>query len=280
MSAIRIYLVIFIYLVFSLICSAQRLNSKGQKMVSEIEVSQIVDQIKYINKYVFLYDDNDHLCSFDKFYGSYILEQKRWRAPMGLSLSYKYENGILKKMYLDGDNKQCEYVYDLDNDGKLIRTTEYTYLESGQVFKYVRDYSYVYDVNINDYILSKLEDSWYRKAPGSNVFEEYSSRGTNEFIYHDGLLIASYRVKRPKCIKGIKNDTNIGFCWLKEGTPVIELDDTEWVKTWTDYIPQRVETNPCVLDYQFDSKGNIVKIVEIYKKEDRIIFEVNIKYVE
>ena len=55
---------------------------------------------------------------------------------------------------------------------------------------------------------------------------------------------------------------------------------TERGKTRTNYFPQFADFMPLYYDYQFDSRGNIMKIVRRNKETDKITFEVNIKYVE
>ena len=273
MKKIFVILTILVSSVFSLY--SQRVNERGLKCVSEIEMSgrQTSNQ-----RYVFEYFDDLKLKSMSVYHGDKLYH------------TFTMNNGVLTRKSYDYTDSDCEWVYDMDVYGNVTRITMTCLGSDGSGFK--TEHTYTYAQSERHPWRNVIEDNEIEFARLSRA--EPLRRNNNDNIrkteYRDGIIYdVTFREYYPedyvnifdRCAKrfnfNVKNDTNIDFwqLWFPRTTNETIVALTEWLCLRPDYLMD-FEGDYINYYYEYDNKGNLIRIVE--KHGDCIMKEVNIKY--
>ncbi len=274
MKKMFVILTILVSSVFSLY--AQRVNERGLKCVSEFEMSgrQASNQ-----RYVFEYFDDLKLKSMSVYYGDKLYH------------TFTMNNGVLTRKSYYSPDSNCEWVYDMDVYGNVARITMTCLGPDGSGFK--TEHTYTYAQSERHPWRNVIEDNEIEFARLSRV--EPFTRNNNDwnlkFDYRDGIIwevTYNYRHSDSDNDKSfgyaakrfnfnVKNDTNIDFwqLWstMTSNETIVAL--TEWLSLRPDYLMD-FEGGYINYYYEYDNKGNLIRIVE--KQGDCIMIEVNIKY--
>lgn len=261
---------------FSLQLFAQRVNERGLKCVSEFEMSgrQASNQ-----RYVFEYFDDLKLKSMSVYYGDKLYH------------TFTMNNGVLTRKSYYSPDSDCEWVYDMDVYGNVARITMTCLGPDGSGFK--TEHTYTYAQSERHPWRNVIEDNEIEFARLSRVepFKRNNNDNIRKFDYRDGIIwdvTYNYRHSDSDNDKSfgyaakrfnfnVKNDTNIDFwqLWFPRTTNETIVALTEWLCLRPDYLMD-FEGGYINYYYEYDNKGNLIRIVE--KQGDCIMIEVNIKY--
>ena len=273
MKKIFVILTILVSSVFSLY--SQRVNERGLKCVSEIEMSgrQTSNQ-----RYIFEYFDDLKLKSMSVYHGDKLYH------------TFTMNNGVLTRKSYDYTDSDCEWVYDMDVYGNVTRITMTCLGSDGRGFK--TEHTYTYAQSERHPWRNVIEDNEieFARLSRAEPFRRNNNNNTRKFEYRDGIIYdVTFREDYPedyvnifdRCANrfnfNVKNDTNIDFwqLWSTRTTNETIVALTEWLCLRPDYLMD-FEGDYINYYYEYDNKGNLIRIVE--KHGDCIMKEVNIKY--
>ena len=273
MKKIFVILTILVSSVFSLY--SQRVNERGLKCVSEIEMAgrQTSSQ-----RYIFEYFDDVKLKSMSVYHGDKLYH------------TFTMNNGVLTRKSYDYTDSDCEWVYDMDVYGNVTRITMTCLGSDGRGFK--TEHTYTYAQSERHPWRNVIEDNEieFARLSRAEPFRRNNNNNTRKFEYRDGIIYdVTFREDYPedyvnifdRCANrfnfNVKNDTNIDFwqLWSTRTTNETIVALTEWLCLRPDYLMD-FEGDYINYYYEYDNKGNLIRIVE--KHGDCIMKEVNIKY--
>ena len=274
MKRIFVILVILVSSVFSLY--SQRVNERGFKCVSEFEMSgrQASNQ-----RYVFEYFDDLKLKSMSVYYGDKLYH------------TFTMNNGVLTRKSYYSPDSDCEWVYDMDVYGNVARITMTCLGTDGSGFK--TEHTYTYAQSERHPWRNVIEDNEieFARLSRTKPFRRNNNDDIRKFEYRDGIIwevTYNYRHSDSDNDKSfgyaaktfnfnVKNDTNIDFwqLWFPRTSNETIVALTEWLSLRPDYLMD-FEGDYINYYYEYDNKGNLIRIVE--KQGDYIMIEVNIKY--
>ena len=274
MEKIFVILTILVSSVFSLY--SQRVNERGLKCVSEIEMAgrQTSNQ-----RYVFEYFDDLKLKSMSVYYGDKLYH------------TFTMNNGVLTRKSYDSPDSDCEWVYDMDVYGNVARITMTCLGSDGSGFK--TEHTYTYAQSERHPWRNVIEDNEieFARLSRAEPFRRNNNDDIRKFDYRDGIIwdvTYNYRHSDSDNDKSfgyaakrfnfnVKNDTNIDFwqLWstMTSNETIVAL--TEWLCLRPDYLMD-FEGGYINYYYEYDNKGNLIRIVE--KHGNYIMKEINIKY--
>ena len=274
MKKIFVILTILVSSVFSLY--SQRVNERGLKCVSEIEMSgrQTSNQ-----RYIFEYFDDLKLKSMSVYHGDKLYH------------TFTMNNGVLTRKSYDYTDSDCEWVYDMDVYGNVTRITMTYIATDGSGFKTEHTYTYAQsERNPWRHVIEDNEIEFVRLSQ-TESFRRNNNDFVRKFEYRNGIIWdVTYREKHPNAYTNkkfnsvaqrfnfsIKNDTNIDFrqLWFPMTTNITHIALTEWLCLRPDYLMD-FEGNYIKYYYEYDNKGNLIKIVE--KHGNYIMKDININY--
>lgn len=259
----------------TVLCSfAQRVNERGLKCVSEIEMSgrQTSNQ-----RYVFEYFDDLKLKSMYVYYGDKLYH------------TFTMNNGVLTRK--DYDSFDCEWVYDMDVYGNIARITMTSIGSDGSGYK--TEHTYTYAQSKRNPWRHVVEDNTieFARLSRTKPFRRNNNDDVHKFEYRDGIMQdvtfreifpKEYTEERFNRLKAkynfsVKNDTNIDFWQLWEpktsnGT-IVAL--TEWLCLRPDYLMNDVGSH---YEYEYDNDGNLIKITDRSWDMKYVYKEIKIKY--
>lgn len=268
-------LVILVSSVFSLY--SQRVNERGLKCVREFEVSGRGSYNGF--RYVFEYFDD--------------LKLKSMSVYVENTLKHKFtmNNGVLTRKSYDYTDSDCEWVYDMDVYGNVARITMTCLGTDGSGFK--TEHTYTYAQSERHPWRNVIEDNEieFARLSRTKPFRRNNNDDIRKFEYRDGIIwevTYNYRHSDSDNDKSfgyaaktfnfnVKNDTNIDFwqLWFPRTSNETIVALTEWLSLRPDYLMD-FEGDYINYYYEYDNKGNLIRIVE--KQGDYIMIEVNIKY--
>ena len=275
MKKIFVILTILVSSVFSLY--SQRVNERGLKCVSEIEMSgrQTSNQ-----RYVFEYFDDLKLKSMSVYHGDKLYH------------TFTMNNGVLTRKSYDSSDSDCEWVYDMDVYGNVARITMTCIGSDGRGFK--TEHTYTYAQSERHPWRNVIEDNEieFARLSRAEPFRRNNNNNTRKFEYRDGIIYdVTFREDYPedyvnifdRCANrfnfNVKNDTNIDFwqLWSTRTTNETIVALTEWLCLRPDYLMDW-KKGYFEYVYEYDTIGNLIKIT--YKSTDTncIYKEVKIKY--
>ena len=275
MKRIFVILVILVSSVFSLY--SQRVNERGLKCVREFEVSGRGSYNGF--RYVFEYFDD--------------LKLKSMSVYVENTLKHKFtmNNGVLTRKSYDYTDSDCEWVYDMDVYGNVARITMTCLGTDGSGFK--TEHTYTYAQSERHPWRNVIEDNEieFARLSRAEPFSRNNNDWNRKFDYRDGIIwevTYNYRHSDSDNDKSfgyaaktfnfnVKNDTNIDFwqLWFPRTSNETIVALTEWLSLRPDYLMD-FEGDYINYYYEYDNKGNLIRIVE--KQGDYIMIEVNIKY--
>lgn len=275
MKRIFVILVILVSSVFSLY--SQRVNERGLKCVREFEVSGRGSYNGF--RYVFEYFDD--------------LKLKSMSVYVENTLKHKFtmNNGVLTRKSYDYTDSDCEWVYDMDVYGNVARITMTCLGTDGSGFK--TEHTYTYAQSERHPWRNVIEDNEieFARLSRTKPFRRNNNDDIRKFEYRDGIIwevTYNYRHSDSDNDKSfgyaaktfnfnVKNDTNIDFwqLWFPRTSNETIVALTEWLSLRPDYLMD-FEGDYINYYYEYDNKGNLIRIVE--KQGDYIMIEVNIKY--
>ena len=273
MKKIFVILTILVSSVFSLY--SQRVNERGLKCVSEIEMSgrQTSNQ-----RYIFEYFDDLKLKSMSVYHGDKLYH------------TFTMNNGVLTRKSYYSPDSDCEWVYDMDVYGNVARITMTCLGSNGRGYK--TEHTYTYAQSERNPWRNVIEDNEieFARLSRAEPFRRNNNDWNRKFEYRDGIIYdVTFREDYPedyvnifdRCANrfnfNVKNDTNIDFwqLWSTRTTNETIVALTEWLCLRPDYLMD-FEGDYINYYYEYDNKGNLIRIVE--KHGDCIMKEVNIKY--
>ena len=274
MKKIFVILTILVSSVFSLY--SQRVNERGLKCVSEIEMSgrQTSNQ-----RYIFEYFDDLKLKSMSVYHGDKLYH------------TFTMNNGVLTRKSYDYTDSDCEWVYDMDVYGNVTRITMTCLGSNGRGYK--TEHTYTYAQSERHPWRNVIEDNEieFARLSRTKPFRRNNNDNIRKFEYRDGIIWeVTHREQFPNVYTdkrfnsvaqrfnfNVKNDTNIDFwqLWFPSTTNETIVALTEWLSLRPDYLMD-FEGGYINYYYEYDNKGNLIRIVE--KHGDCIMKEVNIKY--
>lgn len=275
MKRIIVILAILVSSVFSLY--SQRVNERGLKCVREFEVSGRGSYNGF--RYVFEYFDD--------------LKLKSMSVYVENTLKHKFtmNNGVLTRKSYDYTESDCEWVYDMDVYGNVARITM-TWIDSdGSGLK--DEHTYTYAQSERNPWRNVVEDNEieFARLSRTKPFRRNNNDDIRKFEYRDGIIWEvthrelfpneytdkSFNSVAQRFNFNVKNDTNIDFwqLWFSRTSNETIIALTEWLSLRPDYLMD-FEGDYINYYYEYDNKGNLIRIVE--KQGDCIMIEVNIKY--
>lgn len=275
MKKIFVILTILVSSVFSLY--SQRVNERGLKCVSEIEMSgrQTSNQ-----RYVFEYFDDLKLKSMSVYHGDKLYH------------TFTMNNGVLTRKSYESPDSDCEWVYEMDVYGNVARITMTCIGSDGRGFK--TEHTYTYAQSERHPWRNVIEDNEieFARLSRAEPFRRNNNNNTRKFEYRDGIIYdVTFREDYPedyvnifdRCANrfnfNVKNDTNIDFwqLWSTRTTNETIVALTEWLCLRPDYLMDW-KKGYFEYVYEYDTIGNLIKIT--YKSTDTncIYKEVKIKY--
>ena len=274
MKKIFVILTILVSSVFSLY--SQRVNERGLKCVSKIEMSgrQTSNQ-----RYVFEYFDDLKLKSMSVYYGDKLYH------------TFTMNNGVLTRKSYYSPDSDCEWVYDMDVYGNVARITMTCLGPDGSGFK--TEHTYTYAQSERHPWRNVIEDNEieFARLSRAEPFTRNNNDWNRKFDYRDGIIwevTYNYRHSDSDNDKSfgyaakrfnfnVKNDTNIDFwqLWSTMTSDITIVALTEWLCLRPDYLMD-FEGGYINYYYEYDNKGNLIKIVE--KHGNYIMKDINIKY--
>lgn len=274
MKKIFVILTILVSSVFSLY--SQRVNERGLKCVSKIEMSgrQTSNQ-----RYVFEYFDDLKLKSMSVYYGDKLYH------------TFTMNNGVLTRKSYYSPDSDCEWVYDMDVYGNVARITMTCLGPDGSGFK--TEHTYTYAQSERHPWRNVIEDNEieFARLSRAEPFTRNNNDWNRKFDYRDGIIwevTYNYRHSDSDNDKSfgyaakrfnfnVKNDTNIDFwqLWSTMTSNITIVALTEWLCLRPDYLMD-FEGGYINYYYEYDNKGNLIRIVE--KHGNYIMKEINIKY--
>ena len=275
MKRIFVILVILVSSVFSLY--SQRVNERGLKCVREFEVSGRGSYNGF--RYVFEYFDD--------------LKLKSMSVYVENTLKHKFtmNNGVLTRKSYYSPDSDCEWIYDMDVYGNVARITMTCLGSDGSGFK--TEHTYTYAQSERHPWRNVIEDNEieFARLSRTKPFRRNNNDDIRKFEYRDGIIwevTYNYRHSDSDNDKSfgyaaktfnfnVKNDTNIDFwqLWFPRTSNETIVALTEWLSLRPDYLMD-FEGDYINYYYEYDNKGNLIRIVE--KQGDYIMIEVNIKY--
>ena len=275
MKRIFVILVILVSSVFSLY--SQRVNERGLKCVREFEVSGRGSYNGF--RYVFEYFDDLKLKSMSVY------------VENTLKNKFTMNNGVLTRKSYYSPDSDCEWVYDMDVYGNVARITMTCLGTDGSGFK--TEHTYTYAQSERHPWRNVIEDNEieFARLSRTKPFRRNNNDDIRKFEYRDGIIwevTYNYRHSDSDNDKSfgyaaktfnfnVKNDTNIDFwqLWFPRTSNETIVALTEWLSLRPDYLMD-FEGDYINYYYEYDNKGNLIRIVE--KQGDYIMIEVNIKY--
>ena len=202
------------FMLFTVFCSfAQRVNERGLKCVSEVEMSgrQASNQ-----RYVFEYFDDLRLKSMSVYYGN-VLRHK-----------FTLNNGVLTRKSYDYTDSDCEWAYEMDVYGNIARITMTCIGSDGSGYK--TEHTYTYAQSERHPWRNVIEDNTieFSRLSRAKPFRRNNNDWNLKFDYRDGIIwdvTYNYRHSDSDNDKSfgyaakrfnfnVKNDTNIDFWQL------------------------------------------------------------------
>ena len=272
----RKFLLAILFYIFAFCSFAQRVNERGLKCVSEFEMSgrQASNQ-----RYVFEYFDDLKLKSMSVYYGDKLYH------------TFTMNNGVLTRKSYESPDSDCEWVYEMDVYGNVARITMTCIGSDGRGFK--TEHTYTYAQSERHPWRNVIEDNEieFARLSRAEPFRRNNNDWNLKFDYRDGIIWKiihreqfpnEYTDKRFNSVAqrfnfNVKNDTNIDFwqLWFPRTSNETIVALTEWLSLRPDYLMD-FEGDYINYYYEYDNKGNLIRIVE--KQGDYIMIEVNIKY--
>ena len=276
MKKIFVILTILVSSVFSLY--SQRVNERGLKCVSEIEMSgrQTSNQ-----RYVFEYFDDLKLKSMSVYYGDKLYH------------TFTMNNGVLTRKSYESPDSDCEWVYDMDVYGNVARITMTCLGSDGSGFK--TEHTYTYAQSERNPWRHVIEDNAieFARLSRTKPFRRNNNDNIRKFEYRDGIIWdVTYRERFPNEYTdkifnnlkrrynfNVKNDTNIDFwqLWSTRTSNVTIVALTEWLCLRPDYLMDWKD-GYFEYVYEYDTIGNLIKITDKSTDTNCIDKEVKIKY--
>ena len=276
MKKIFVILTILVSSVFSLY--SQRVNERGLKCVSEIEMSgrQTSNQ-----RYVFEYFDDLKLKSMSVYYGDKLYH------------TFTMNNGVLTRKSYESPDSDCEWVYDMDVYGNVTRITMTCLGSDGSGFK--TEHTYTYAQSERHPWRNVVEDNEieFSRLSRAEPFRRNNNDWNLKFEYRDGIIWdVTYRERFPNEYTdkifnnlkrrynfNVKNDTNIDFwqLWSTRTSNVTIVALTEWLSLRPDYLMDWKD-GYFEYVYEYDTIGNLIKITDKSTDTNCIDKEVKIKY--
>ena len=276
MEKIFVILTILVSSVFSLY--SQRVNERGLKCVSEIEMAgrQTSNQ-----RYVFEYFDDLKLKSMSVYYGDKLYH------------TFTMNNGVLTRKSYDSPDSDCEWVYDMDVYGNVARITMTCLGSDGSGFK--TEHTYTYAQSERHPWRHVIEDNEieFARLSRAEPFRRNNNDNIRKFEYRDGIIWdVTYREQFPNEYTdkrfnsvaqlfnfNVKNDTNIDFwqLWstMTSNETIVAL--TEWLCLRPDYLMDWKD-GYFEYVYEYDTIGNLIKITDKRTDTNCIDKEIKIKY--
>ena len=263
----------------TVLCSfAQRVNERGLKCVSEIEMAgrQTSNQ-----RYVFEYFDDLRLKSMSVYYGN-VLRHK-----------FTMNNGVLTRKSYESPDSDCEWVYDMDVYGNVARITMTCLGSNGRGYKTEHTYTYAQSERHPWRNVVEDREIEFARLSRAEPFVRNNNDDIRKFEYRDGIIwdvTYNYRHSDSDNDKSfgyaakrfnfnVKNDTNIDFwqLWSTRTSNETIVALTEWLSLRPDYLMDWKD-GYFEYVYEYDTIGNLIKIT--YKSTDTncIYKEVKIKY--
>ena len=276
MKKIFVILTILVSSVFSLY--SQRVNERGLKCVSEIEMAgrQTSNQ-----RYVFEYFDDLKLKSMSVYYGDKLYH------------TFTMNNGVLTRKSYDSPDSDCEWVYDMDVYGNVTRITMTCLGSDGSGFK--TEHTYTYAQSERHPWRHVIEDNEieFARLSRAEPFRRNNNDNIRKFEYRDGIIWdVTYREQFPNEYTdkrfnsvaqlfnfNVKNDTNIDFwqLWstMTSNETIVAL--TEWLCLRPDYLMDWKD-GYFEYVYEYDNDGNLIKITDRSWDMKYVYKEIKIKY--
>ncbi len=264
-------------MLFTVFCSfAQRVNERGLKCVSEVEMSgrQASNQ-----RYVFEYFDDLRLKSMSVYYGN-VLRHK-----------FTLNNGVLTRKSYDYTDSDCEWAYEMDVYGNIARITMTCIGSDGSGYK--TEHTYTYAQSERHPWRNVIEDNTieFSRLSRAKPFRRNNNDWNLKFDYRDGIIwdvTYNYRHSDSDNDKSfgyaakrfnfnVKNDTNIDFwqLWATRTTNETIVALTEWLCLRPDFLMNDVGSH---YEYEYDNDGNLIKITDRSWDMKYVYKEIKIKY--
>ena len=271
----RKFLLAILFYIFAFCSFAQRVNERGLKCVSEVEMSgrQTSNQ-----RYVFEYFDDLKLKSMSVYYGDKLYH------------TFTMNNGVLTRKSYYSPDSDCEWVYDMDVYGNVARITMTCLGSDGSGFKTEHTYTYAQSERHPWRNVVEDREIEFARLSRAEPFVRNNNDDIRKFEYRDGIIYdVTFREDYPedyvnifdRCAKrfnfNVKNDTNIDFwqLWTTRTANITFIALTEWLSLRPDYLMNDVGYH---YEYEYDNDGNLIKITDRSWDMKYVYKEVKIKY--
>ena len=251
---------------FSLQLFAQRVNSYGQKVISEILIVHEYEGEELRNntkKYVYTYSDDLKLKGLMYYYSGFDAREGRIVKDK-LQEEFMFKDNTLTRKSHVYEYSDMKWEYDFDLYDNIAKITEYSYGSDGSVAKTEYNYTYEYSKEHNWWqMVGSGWTEWY-KPKNSKCFYKQELAPYWEYCYIDGIRYnkgvsqRGMEYSREDFNFNIKNDTNIDLYRIIDREEIfIGIEATEWLRSRNEYLINEKYGSP--YEYIYDN-DNLIKI--------------------
>lgn len=240
---------------FFTVCSfAQRVNSYGQKVVSEILIKTLEKDgsVNTAHKYVYTYTDDLKLKGIKYYWGNELKEE------------FILNNDILTRKQYDDLYSDVKWEYDFDIYGNIAKATEYSYGSDGSITKYEYNYTYEYSEEHKWWqLVGSGWTEWYKPKNSKCFYKQelaphYEYQYIDDICYEKGISQRDIKNREKFFNFNAKNDTNIDIYRIIDRYAIfIGTRATEWERCRHEYLPKDFYGTPYEYKYY---NGNLVEI--------------------
>lgn len=273
------HLIISLFCIFfSLQLFAQRVNSYGQKVISEILIVHKYEGEELRNntcKYVYTYTDDLKLKGFKYYYSGFDGREGRI-VKDNLEEEFIFKDNALTRKSHDYNYSDMKWEYDFDIHDNIAKITEYRYGSDGSISKCEYNYTYEYSKEHNWWqMVGSGWTEWY-KPKNSKCFYKQELAPYYEYCYIDGIRYdkgvtqRGIESVREEFNLDVKNDTNIDlYKIIRRHDYFVGIEATEWNRGRNEYLDKGLPWSP----YEYVYNNN--NLVEIHYGKNTHIY---IKY--
>lgn len=237
---------------------AQRVNSYGQKVISEILIIHEYEGEELRNntkKYVYTYSDDLKLKGLKYYYSGFDAREGRIVKDKLQEEFILKDNTLTRKSHVY-EYSDMKWEYDFDLYGNIAKITTYSYGSDGSVAKYEYNYTYEYSKEHNWWQMAGSGWTEWYKPKNSKCFYKQELAPYWEYCYIDGIRYdkdtyfkdgvkyfkdevpqTNIEYRREFFDFDIKNDTNIDLYRIVDRNDIfIGIEATEWNRSRNEYL--------------------------------------------
>lgn len=262
-------LVILLLSAVALQCFGQKLNCRGEKVVSNLEIEKT-------DKFGAVYEKRSIKFEYDLDFNLKSLSMRTENRTSVNSATIKLSNGVLKWIRTDDFKRNYRL------DGRIITALNDLYLpdSEGRIADIRDNFTY------KNGLLTEITRKWYGKYLGDDEFFPFTDTDHLFIEYIDGNPYSISKkltdgTRREGYYANYVNDTNINIqalVWDKPGPIIVDMDYVELCTEWVPFKSKNLISHSgygdayngeyCEISYDFSDDGNIMTLYGKSTKSD------------